>query len=277
MKDLISIRADIGGKVEFFQIKLNKIKKVMLPGGMIFITNRDNKDNSVKVSFAKPVKYVLKSKLATAFHYQHGDEIEEGGDLVSIYSEIEGVVSIKKNKIIVTKKSIVKEYEPDKCFEILVEDGATVKIGQQLARVRSAFYGIVKYNFAVSENEKDRIKKVESVEILKNAVAYEMPDDFLIKVANGAVVKEGAIIAEGVIREDSYGEISIEKESFEEEKDDDEEVAGAEEEVEEVEEEASDDFSYDEEAVDSEFDEEAEPAQPQDDEDYQPSKRKKAK
>ncbi|HNY12183.1 MAG TPA: hypothetical protein PKK26_11385 [Candidatus Wallbacteria bacterium] len=277
MKDLISIRADIGGTVEFFQIKLNKIKKVMLPGGMIFITNRDNKDNSVKISFAKPVKYVLKSKLATVFHCQHGDEIEEKGDLVSIFSEIEGVVSIKKNKIVVSKKSITKEYDLDKCFEILVEEGASVKIGQQLARVRSTFYGIVKYNFAVSENEKDRIKKVESVEILKNAVAYEMPDDFLIKVANGAVVKEGAIIAEGVIREDSYGDISIEKESFEEEKDDEEEVAGAEEEVEEAEEESPDDFNYDEEAVDSEFDDEAEQAPPPDDEDYQPSKRKKAK
>lgn len=275
MKDLISIRADVGGTVEFYQIKMNKVKKVMLPGGMIFVTNRKKKENSFKVALAKPARYVLKSRLAMTFQAPHGNEVDEGDDVVCVYSEIEGVVSIKKNKIVVTKKTIVKEYDLDKSFEVIVEDGATVKIGQLLARVSSPFYGIVKFNFLPPENEKDRVKKVESVEILQNAVAYEIPDDFLVKVANGAEIKEGTIIAEGVIREDSYGDISIEKESFEEEKDEDEETT-AEEEIEEIEENADEEFSYDEDAVENEFEEEEEQPTSGDEEDY-PSDFKKKK
>lgn len=272
MKDLISIRSEVGGIVEFFQIKTNKLKRVLLPGGMIFVTNRQKKESAFKLGFAEPVKYALKSRLALVFHCQHGEEIEEGGEVATIYSEIEGEASVKKNKIIVTRKSTVKEYTIDKNFSVLVADGDKIKIGQPLARVVSPFYGIVKYTFAAQEGEKDRVKKVECVEVLQNAVAYEIPDEFQIKVANGAEIKSGTVIAEGVIREEGYEDLSIEKESFEEEKE--EEETATEEETDESEDESRGDFSYEEEPLESEFEEEEE-AGAGDDDDFPPSFKKK--
>ncbi|MEZ7892109.1 MAG: hypothetical protein QMC67_10190 [Candidatus Wallbacteria bacterium] len=278
MKDLVSIRSEVGGVVEYFQIKTNKVKKVLLPGGMIFITNRDKKQNVMKVDFSKPVKYVLKSQIGTVLSCRHGDEIEEDGALVTIQAEMDGLVSIKKNKIIITKKTFVKEYEIDKNYEILVEDGATVKLGQKLAKIVSPFYGIVKYNFVSSDNEKDRSRKIDSVEILQNASAYEIPDDFFIKVSNGATIDSGAVIAEGVIREDSYGDLSIEKESFEEEKEDDEDVT-TEEDIDEIDDDngAKEDFNYEEEQIDSEFDDEEDNSMPAEEEEYQSSGSKRRK
>ena len=279
MKDLVSIRSEVGGIVEYFQIKTNKVKKVLLPGGMIFITNRDKKQNVLRIDFSKPVKYVLKSQIGTVLSCRHGDEIDEDGALITIQAEMDGVVSIKKNKIVITKKTFVKEYEVDKNYEVLVEEGAVVKMGQKLARIFSPFYGIVKYNFVPSENEKDRSRKIDSVEILQNASAYEIPDDFFIKVSNGAIIDSGAVIAEGVIREDSYGDISIEKESFEEEKEDDEDVT-TEEDIDEIDDDngSKEDFNYEEEQIDSEFDDEEDNSMPSEDEEYQSSgkRRKKA-
>ncbi len=275
MKDLISIRSEVSGIVEFFQIKTNKLKRVLLPGGMIFVTNRQKKESAFKIGFAEPVKYSLKSKLALAFHCHHGEEIEEGGDVATIYSETDGEAGVKKNKITVTKKSLVKEYAIDKNFIILVADGDKIKIGQPLAKIVSPFYGIVKYAFAPQESEKDRAKKVEYVEVLQNAVAYEIPDEFQIKVANGADIKSGAVIAEGIVREEGYEDLSIEKESFEEEKE--EEETSAEEEVDEAEDESRGDFSYEEEPIESEFEEEEEAGSGGDDDDFPPFKKKKGK
>lgn len=272
MKDLISIRSEVSGIVEYFQIKTNKLKRVLLPGGMIFVTNRQKKESAFKFGFSEPVKYALKSRLALVFHCQHGEEIEEGGDVATIYSEIDGIASVKKNKIVVTKKSIVKEYTIDKNFIVLVADDDKIKIGQPLAKILSPFYGIVKYTFAPQESEKDRVKKVEFVEVLQNAVAYEIPDEFQIKVANGAEINSGSIIAEGVIREEGYEDLSIEKESFEEEKE--EEENPAEEEIDEAEEDSRGDFSYEEEPIESEFEEEEEQGAG-DDDDFPPFKKKK--
>lgn len=274
MKDLISIRSEVSGIVEYFQIKTNKLKRVLLPGGMIFVSNRQKKESAFKLDFASPVKYALKSRLALVFHCQHGEEIEEGGEVATIYSEIDGIASVKKNKIVVTKKNIVKEYDIDKNFIVLVEENDKIKPGQALAKVVSPFYGIVKYVFAAPESDRDRIKKVEFVEVLQNAIAYEIPDEFKIKVANGAEIKSGTIIAEGVIREEGYEDLSIEKESFEEEKEDEE--TSAEEEIDEAEEGTRGDFSYEEEPAESEFEEEEEQGSG-DDEDFPPFKKKKAK
>jgi len=277
MKDLVSLRSEVSGVVEFFQIKTNKIKKVLLPGGMIFVTNRKRKNSSFGIKFAKAVKYVLKSQLGQVVHLQHGDEVDEGDNLVTVHSEIEGVIAIKKNKITVTKKSIVKEYEIDpKYYQVVVDEGANVKIGQVIAKVISPIYGIIKYNFIPPESEKDRIKKIDGLEVLQDAAAYEIPDDFLIKVSDGSEVTAGVVIAEGVIREDSYGDVSIEKESYEEEKDEEEETI-AEEETEEVEEESKEEFNYDEERIDSEFDSEEEEPAASEDEEYQQSSFKKKK
>ncbi len=274
MKDLISIRSEVSGVVEYFQIKTNKLKRVLLPGGMIFIASRRKKESAFKIGFSAPVKYALKSKLALVFHCQHGEEIEEGGEVATIYSEIDGTVSIKKNKITVSRKNIVKEYEIDKNFIVLVSEDEKIKPAQPLAKVISPFYGIVKYNFAPQENERDRIKKVEFVEVLQDAVVYEIPDDFKIKVANGSEIEAGAIVAEGIIREEGYEDLSIEKESFEEEKEDDETVG--EEETDEAEDEARGDFSYEEEPLENEFEEEEEPGASEDD-DFPPFKKKKSK
>lgn len=278
MKDLVSIRSEVGGIVEYFQIKTNKVKKVLLPGGMIFVTNRDKKQNVLRIDFSKPIKYVLKSQLGIVLSCRHGDEIEEESTLVTIQAEMDGVVSIKKNKIIVTKKTFVKEYEIDKNYELLVEEGVTVKVGQKLARISSPFYGIVKYNFVPSENEKDRSRKIDSVEILQNASAYEIPDDFFIKISNNSTIEAGTVIAEGVIREDSYGNLSIEKESFEEEKEDDEDVT-TEEDIDEIEDDngAKEDFNYEEEQIDSEFDDEEDNSMPSEDEEYQSSGKRRKK
>ena len=273
MKDLISIRSDVSGIVEYFQIKTNKLKRVLLPGGMIFVTNRQRKERIFKIDFSEPIKYSLKSRLGSAFHCQHGEEIDEGDDVFTIFSEIEGVVAIQKNKITVTKKSIVKEYEVEKNYEILVADEDKVKAGQPIAKIVSPVYGIVKYGFAPQESEKDRVKKIEFVEILQDAVAYEIPDDFQIKVSNGAEIKSGVVIAEGVIREEGYEDLAIEKESYEEEKEE-EESNSEEEEIEEADEEAKGDFNYEEEAVDNEFEEEEEQASG-DDDDFPPFKKKK--
>lgn len=277
MKDLVSLRSEVSGVVEFFQIKTNKIKKVLLPGGMIFITNRKRKNGSFGIKFSKPVKYTLKSQLGQVVHLQHGNEVDEGDSLLTIHSEIEGTVAIKKNKITVTKKSIVKEYEFDKNYEVVVENEASVKIGQVLARVVSPIYGIIKYGFVPPESEKDRTRKIDGLEVLQDASAYEIPDDFIIKVSDGAEIAAGAVIAEGVIREDSYSDLSIEKESYEEEKEEEEEETIAEEETEEIEEESKEEFNYDEESIDSEFDSEEEEPAAQEDEEYQQSSFKKKK
>ncbi len=275
MKDLISIRSEVSGIVEYFQIKTNKLKRVLLPGGMIFVSNRQKKESAFKLNFAAPVKYALKSRLALVFHCQHGEEIEEGGQVATIYSEIDGIASIKKNKVIVAKKNIVKEYDINKNFIVLVEENEKIKLGQALAKAVSPFYGIVKYAFAAPDNDRDRVKKVEFVEVLQNAVAYEIPDEFKIKVANGAEIKSGTIIAEGVIREEGYEDLSIEKESFEEEKEDEE--TSVEEGVDEAGDDSRGDINYEEEPAESEFEEEEEEQGFSDDEDFPPFKKKKAK
>ncbi len=206
MRDVISIRADFDGRVEFYLLKISKTRRVLLPGGFILLRVTGKHAKSVSFDFDAPVK-LSRGNFGWVVGSSAGEEIQAGDTVLSLMADVPGKVKFEKTQIrIVGDKP--KAYLRFKEMEFVVEDGAEVKAGMPIGYLKSPIDGVLVYkldNPEKSLSAAGRVNFIKGVEIF-NGVAYGIPEDFKIFVAPDTDVESGKLLAEG---EDSGAEYDI--------------------------------------------------------------------
>lgn len=206
MREVISIRADFEGKAEHYLLKLSKTRRVLLPGGFILLRVADRRAKSALFEFDQPVK-LSRAGFGWVVGASAGEDIAEGDTVLTLMADVPGKVQISATQIkIAGEKPRTHKRFPE--MELVVEHGADVKAGTPIGHLKSPVDGVLVYridNPEKSLSNLNRVNLIKGVEIF-NGIAYSIPEDFKVFVADGTMVENGKMLAEG---EDSGAEYDI--------------------------------------------------------------------
>lgn len=197
MRDVISIRADFTGRIEYYLIKLSKTKRVLLPGGFILLHVTGKREKAIRYEFDAAVK-LSRGNFGWVVGASAGEEVSPGDPVLSLMADVPGKIVLTKTQIQI-KGDKPKSYKRFPEMEFVVEDGADVKAGMPIGHIPSPLEGVLMYildNPEKSLNNMNRVNLIKGVEIF-NGLAYSIPEDFKVFVPNEAEVESGKLIAEG--------------------------------------------------------------------------------
>ena len=197
MRDVISIRADFDGRLEYYLIKLSKTKRVLLPGGFLLLHVTGKREKAVRFEFDSSVK-LSRGNFGWVVGASAGEEVSPGDPVLSLMADVPGKIALTKTQIQI-KGDKPKAYKrfPEMVFD--VEDGAEVKAGMPIGHLASPIEGVLMYildNPEKSLSNMNRVNLIKGVEIF-NGLAYSIPEDFKVYVADGVQVENGKLLAEG--------------------------------------------------------------------------------
>ncbi|MDD2715241.1 MAG: hypothetical protein PHW04_05040 [Candidatus Wallbacteria bacterium] len=197
MRQGLSIRSEIEGIVSFYSLKLSPARKVLLPNAWIFVYPEDiAADEIFQVEFKDPfLKFrPLKSRPGAWVLVENGFPIEIQDEIAAIYVENSGTVKITPTKIAILGKDgkVAEEYHSEG-FELTVTNGQNVKVKEKIAHILSPVEGIIRI-------ELDHDKRATKI-LVQPGEAYQLPEEFTVKVRDAQPVKEGVLLGFGYIED----------------------------------------------------------------------------
>jgi DNA-directed RNA polymerase subunit beta' len=183
--------ANMNGKVEFFDLRV-KNGRVINDNGLIFIHPME-REKRIKATYTLPTGVKERkgeidiSSYGVQVKVKSGDEVKYMDELIAIYSEIDGQVSIQKNK-----KKILIENQENKEYRLEKEDYLVVDRGE------NKFYYVVPEDGYLKLIGSNLTAKTASHKrlILSDEKAYNIPRSIKLKLSD-CKIKEGGIVKKG--------------------------------------------------------------------------------